>query len=160
MTTTISGTTGVTYPVQAGGTSQVQSSSGKVLQVVQGTTTGYANIASTSFQDIGLSASITPTSATSKVLIMFSVSVYGNAGQLVNTTIARNGSVLNATGIGSQEYSAAGLWVGIGSNYLDSPATTSALTYKIQAKGSNATNFGIGSDPNIVNTITLMEIAA
>jgi hypothetical protein len=139
---------------------------GSVLQVVNAIYSTETTNSTTTFADTGLSASITPTSATSKILIIIShPSNYKSAGNASNslgmqlvrgsTNIASFGRSLffTATAINN--------WGSISYSYLDSPATTSATTYKTQFK--NEDNNGALVAVNISNspsTITLLEIAA
>ncbi len=138
---------------------------GKVLQVIYGTTNTQTTTGQTSYVDTGLSASITPSATSSKVLILVSQNinvktdtsserpVYWNivrdSTQLVyagsevdtNTTNQFRGDVFN------------------GLNFLDSPNTTSATTYKTQFK-LTAQQADIYAQNNSTNsTIILMEIA-
>ena len=76
MAVTIDGSAGITYPVVAGTSSAVQASAGKVLQVVQSTQTATAtySVAKTwTSMSSFLSASITPTSSSSKILILVQI---------------------------------------------------------------------------------------
>lgn len=111
--------------------------------VVMGTDSTPTSIASTTLTDIGLSVSITPSSATSKILIWtyvpaqtFRTDVANNGG----IALVRNSTVIaNTLGfqIGITAGSTSGLTAtrGVASIvYLDSPATTSAITYKIQGR--------------------------
>jgi hypothetical protein len=149
---------------------------GKVLQVVFGSTAQEVTSASSTFADTGLTATITPTSATSKILVLVSQ----------NGTYSNNSSVGNALGLrlmrGATDicvfadglsYAVTSGGAAVGSItaasvcYLDEPATTSATTYKTQFKSMSAAatvhvqaNFtGIGSLINN-STITLLEIGA
>ena len=150
---------------------------GSVLQVVSSTYSTYTTISSTSFTDTGLSASITPTSASSKILIIVSQ----------QTTVVRNSNTLTA-GYTNLVRGSTQIWLGTrnpvlnagtstdgniisgtqqGIIYLDSPATTSLTTYKTQGKISSTTNSGTyrvndyqDTSGETVSTITLMEIAA
>jgi hypothetical protein len=138
---------------------------GKVLQVVNVVYSTQANAASSTFIDTGLSATITPTSATSKILV-FAINngVYKGAAAniyaefklvrgatdivpYVESRAGFNSSASNANGIGS-----------VAVTYLDSPATTSATTYKtmFNASGSNIAVQNVDCS----STITLMEIGA
>jgi hypothetical protein len=145
---------------------------GKILQVVQGTTTTAVTIASTTLTDTGITATITPTSATSKVLIM----IASSSVQYRNSDASYAGAKLlrGATNI-SDWFT--GQWSGIGVTggntevtlkhnqsivYLDSPATTSATTYKLQSAvsttaGSGNIEFQSGNAPSV---IILMEVGA
>jgi hypothetical protein len=137
---------------------------GSVLQVVQGsTTTGTTLAAGTSFTASNLTASITPTSSSSKVLILINGQMYGSTTSAEpQGTIYRNNTtnLISGSSQMTDTYSGAGAVV---SNavcvYLDSPATTSSTTYTFYFKNSVAGN---GTFP--VNggtaTIVLMEISA
>ena len=143
---------------------------GKVLQVVSGTYSTTTTIATTTFTDSGLSVSITPTSATSKVLVLLNQSIYysrGAADAGCGLQIVRGATNVFTSNEGWYIY------VGSGSNsaqyqmnnafaYLDSPATTSAITYKSQYRVGNTANSGqvlisAGSD---VSSMILLEIGA
>jgi hypothetical protein len=147
--------TGMKWAAAAGG--------GKVLQVVTGTTATDVTSSSTSYADTGLTATITPTSATSKILVLISQEIEKNAGNasngvniktlrgatqiLLHRDLLYTGTTLISVGM----YSA---------NYLDSPATTSATTYKTQfSNGVNAGTITIQSN-STTSSITLLEIGA
>jgi hypothetical protein len=126
-----------------------------VLQVVSGITSSSYTTASSSPTATGFGVSITPTSATSKILILL-------AGAM-DTGVANNQAVVavrrGATdlGNGSNNFSAANRMIsGLAVIYLDSPATTSSTTYNIyfQAGSSSTITWYSGA------TLTLMEIAA
>ena len=161
-----SGATAPQWATPAGG-------GGKVLQVVQSISTGYIAITSTNtFSDANLSASITPTLASSKVLIMVSqqINFYTNTAAQPNNAFGRlmRGSTAiwndSATaGIaGQQEAVSGGPRQMISIIYLDSPATTSATTYKPQYKQTtNSYDHTLYmQNGDIQSTITLMEIGA
>ncbi len=105
---------------------------------------------STSFGDItGLTVSITPTSATSLVLVSFSASVSSQSADLTlqilrGATVIGSGSGASGTNAismyGASAYgtSPGNTLVCLANTYLDSPATTSATTYKLQWKSSGA----------------------
>lgn len=145
---------------------------GSVLQVASTTKTNTFSTASTTFVDLtGLSVSITPTSASNKVMIFVTysmstsnttaIAVFNLLRDSTNisqpaTTPSFNGTAIN--------YAATSDAVIPGSiNFLDSPATTSATTYKIQCRISSSTLYvnsrGAG-DSAFTSTITAMEIAA
>ena len=147
---------------------------GKVLQVVQASYSTATTIASTTFTDTGLSLSITPTLASSKILVIVNQSTYiqrdsaevSSGLQILRgaTTIFTLPSAASAgvryNGVGGSTFTANG---GIDPmTYLDSPATTSATTYKTQAKMQSATQNGsLTAQPNsIPSVITLLEIGA
>jgi hypothetical protein len=144
---------------------------GKVLQVVSAVTTTQTSIATTALTDTTVTATITPTSATSKILVLICAEYFlnrtaafiGGAAAVLRgaTTIvnypAETNPFINAGG--ASTISLGDLMSII---YLDSPATTSATTYKLQAAvertaNSASTTFQYSSAPS---TITLLEIGA
>ncbi len=140
---------------------------GKVLQVVNATYSTIATSTSATFADTGLTASITPSSATSKVLVFANINGNqrdgGSTGDMyVKLKLLRGATDLiefeNRQGIFS---SATTLGTGgTGTTYLDSPSTTSSTTYKVQfARGDGNGNIRVQSDTS-TSTITLMEIGA
>lgn len=142
---------------------------GSVLQVVNATLTGIVSNSTSTYADTGLTATITPTSATSKILVLSTINgagkASGNAGSALalrlvrgSTTILNIEGLLGYTGASTNNYNASG------TTYVDSPATTSATVYKIQfANPANAVAVYINNyyvSPSETNsTITLMEIA-
>ena len=146
---------------------------GKVLQVVQATYSTATTIASTSFTDTGLSVTITPSSATSKVLIIGSQSLFaqrlnkaiGAGYQLLRgATAILDVSGSNTAGTYLEGTPLTDVYFGnvLPVNYLDSPATTSATTYKTQAKVTATTNSGnvVAQYGSIVSTLIALEIGA
>jgi hypothetical protein len=161
MTTIIDGTSGITFP-----NSTVQASAGQVLQVVNATYSTEVGNSTSTFADTGLNATITPIFATSKILVIIShPSNYKNSAsadsslgmQLVrgSTNIASFGRSILYTGSAINNYGS------VSYSFLDSPATTSATTYKTQFRNENhngaAVAVNVAGSPS---TITLMEIAA
>jgi len=139
---------------------------GSVLQVVQGTYSTTTSNSTSTYADTGLTATITPSSTTSKILVFVYHSENhksaANAGNDLGINLLRNGTQialisydLGYTGTAINLYfSAAG-------SYYDSPASTSALTYKTQFRNTNANAAAvIVQENNVPSTITLMEIAA
>lgn len=154
---------------------------GKIQQVLSTTKTDTFTTSSGSPVDVtGLSVSITPTSATSKVLIFAMISMSANTatneafGQLVrdSTAIAIGdsaGSRLRAT-FGSDTGGDVGQ-NSVSVLFLDSPATTSATTYKIQVQsntssgGTVVVNRGYNDTDTstrgrTVSTLTVLEVSA
>ena len=151
---------------------------GKVLQVVSANKTDTASTTSTSFVTTGLEVSITPSATSSKILINANPVFGGGVSAAVFTQLWRDSSVvIQADASGSRTRSSSGwlyVYTGYDGNpvpivYLDSPSSTSSLTYKIMYMSSNASytaylnrseqdadnaNYGVG-----VSTITVMEIA-
>jgi hypothetical protein len=157
----VAGTNTITLPASTGTVLTTGSpQSGGVIQVVNGTT-GYLSTTSTSYVDTGLSATITPKFSTSKVLVninLVGVTCSGTTSwgfQLVN------GSNTNLAYLQNYNTSLSGIPSGYSYSFLFSPATTSALTYKIQfVTNAGAIRLSDYSSNSQLSTITLMEIAA
>ena len=152
--------TGVKWAAPAAG--------GKVLQVVAVTTTTETTIASTSYVDTTISATITPTSATSKILVIISYQARARrdtTNQFYGALLLRGSTTINDYGINSfLGWGPSGTFMITGSvTKYDSPNTTSATTYKLQAtcadlsSGSQNITFQYINCPS---TITLLEIGA
>ena len=139
---------------------------GKVLQVIMGTTTTSATNSTTSYADTNLTASITPSLTTSKVLVMVSqggvVRSNGNANNAVLLQLQRGGSsIAQISNEGLQTDTALRQGdVTFNIAYLDSPATTSATTYKTQFKNKQASAAVYVQAASELSTIILMEIGA
>jgi len=136
---------------------------GHVIQVVQATTTTQYSSTSTSFVDSGLSVTITPKSSSSKILVTadFGVSASTNSGATI-FNLLRGSTQLFYRGICYID--AGGIYSNAAFFHLDSPATTSATTYKIQyvTQSANATayvNVNYSGYSNPTAHITAMEIA-
>jgi hypothetical protein len=139
---------------------------GSVLQVVNATYSVSTSYSSSTYTDTGLTVNITPTSSTSKFLVKVTHAGCfkdgsANAGG-IQLILMRNGSQI-AFMEDIAAYNASNSATGVGSssiNYLDSPATSSAITYKTQvAARSNAASVYL-QENNCTSTITVMEIAA
>jgi hypothetical protein len=151
---------------------------GKILQVVSTAKTDTFTTTSTSLVDItGLSVTITPSSASSTILVMCSVQYsleHGNGQQYLqlvrgSTAIAQGDAASNRTRTTAQGAPVAGYaMTNYALDFIDSPATTSATTYKIQTRitGStgciNRTFADVDSSvyPRGISTITVMELGA
>ena len=159
-------------------------SSGGIIQVVHSNTSTHTYDTSTSYIDItGVTATITPTRSDSKVLIQCTLAVSKEDNHTFHGRIVRNGSVITGSGgvaesghgnqidgvwwaIRNTQYSANAHTV----SYLDSPSSTSAVTYKAQGKTTSASypfaiNRSVSSNDNeyaspAFSMITLMEVSA
>jgi hypothetical protein len=140
---------------------------GKLLQVVGATYSTQTASTSTSLVDTGLTATITPSATSSKILVIFNMPFMRNNTN--NDTDSQSmlsiirGST-NLTGeIAIEHYQVANgsqLKNPISWSWLDSPSTTSATTYKVQMK-SNQTNItSTAQVGSIASNIILMEIGA
>jgi hypothetical protein len=140
----------------------------RIGQVVTAETATTTTTTSTSFVDAtGLSVTITPTSATSKILILASVVFQSWTGTSGDTAggqyrVVRGSSTSIIDG-SFYWIQTSGSYVGeitntpVGISYVDSPATTSATTYKIQFNKSAAAQ-NVYANPAGIATITAMEI--
>jgi len=177
MTTIVDGTTGITFPSTISGVSPTQPYSGRVLQVVSVPllTASTASVTSPTYVDFGLSATITPSSSSSKILVFGNVEIGWSTAAGAWIQIVRGSTAIGNGTDGSYANFQSGVQVsgGTASNnfwtfpfsFLDSPATTSATTYKIQASldanGTLAINRRQGDTAfGGSSVITLMEIAA
>jgi len=148
----------------SGGVAKASLPTGSVLQVVQGTTTAGVSNGTTTFVDTTLTATITPISATSKILIMAShAGVSRTSGNINNSGMIKLLRASTDLGIFSYAigYTATALtqYANCSFSYLDSPATTSATIYKTQfANDLAAAGISVGNGG--ISTIILMEIAA
>lgn len=138
---------------------------GKVLQVVQSVLTAHTATTSTSYVASGLSATITPASATSKILVMISGGsfyVYGPSATPYALSRLKRGAVdLTPTTNGIGYIQGTGPWSTVQHSFslLDSPATVAATTYSTDfAVGVVGDTAGYNSGG--VVTMTLIEVAA
>jgi hypothetical protein len=166
MTTIVDGTTGITFPSTISGVSPTQQYSGRVLQVVSFSNGTQLASSSTSWVATALTASITPTASTSKILIMaLGGSLDNNPGTNAQCylSIFRNSSTNlgNATSGMVQIYTSGSTRVQAPASlgYVDSPATTSATTYTVYLKTNGASTMYYNVDATI-STMVLQEIAA
>ena len=153
---------------------------GKILQVVQTfktDATSQSGNSATTFYDIsGMSASITPSSSSNKVLVMWTcnVSSSGNSGRNNTIRLLRGSSSVGNSTTGSTENGQCfdktdqNKIRPLNMMYLDSPNTTSATTYKLQwaieGSGGSATTYYLNETGSggygTTSHITLMEVAA
>jgi hypothetical protein len=141
---------------------------GSVIQVVQGIYSTQTTTTSTSFVDSGLSASITPKFATSKILVTVNgIGKYNrsltNIDAGIGLQIVRGSTSVYNHNIAYYTYiqgasSVNDFYVQFFMNYLDSPATTSNTTYKLQFR--TYTGEARTQTDSAPSSITLMEIAA
>ena len=148
--------------VALGGSTTIATGGGKIGQVLQSVLTTKVAATSQSFIDIGLSVSITPSATSSKILVscalMLGSGITGsnNFYQMVrgSTVLQLPQQTRNPDTVAAKSYV---------SQLLDSPSSTSELTYKIQCK-AEANEFFVnrnGSNTqNGYSTITVMEVLA
>jgi hypothetical protein len=138
---------------------------GKVLQVVAATTTTSASTSSSSFSDTGLTATITPSLATSKVLVLITQNGCGkSSGSASNQLSIKTLRGATQIGLNTQQGFTNTAIYNLGQSYafsfLDSPATTSATIYKTQfASGASTSSVSV-QDNGDTSSIVLLEIGA
>ena len=144
---------------------------GKVIQVQYGTLTSTFSTSSSTYTDTGLSVTITPTSASNKILVIAnhpSIGTENNQSSIycaTNARLLRNGSTIQVGTFGVRNMATStnkSWYTSLNFSILDNPATTSALTYKTQTLAdapivSTGTYFFASASQ--INTITAMEIA-
>ena len=163
------------------GTSQLADANmapGSVIQVVSVVTTSPASTQGQTYVDSGLSATITPSSATSKIYVSVTlVSSQNTPGTATNFLLLRNSTSIAIGDVaGSRTQASSGFFSSSGGevtpiaiSFLDSPNAASAVTYKVQIRSNvngiqsviNRSNSDEDSANKIrtASTITLMEIA-
>ena len=134
---------------------------GKVLQVVQDTLTSNFNTTSSTYADTGLTVAITPSSTSNKILILVDMgtsTVSANTNDGNGMRILRDSSAIFEDAWFLYNFSSVALQQNVGSfHYLDTPSSTSSLTYKVQVKcRSNSADINVNSGKA---AITLLEIA-
>lgn len=136
---------------------------GQVLQVVNATYATETSFTTNAWTDSGVTATITPKSSTSKILVLIDLTgcIKQSSDTGINAKIVRNSTDLvtianQAARTGTTTQNDIG---SISSCYLDSPATSSATTYKIQILSSSNSSLVRICQNNSTSTITLMEIA-
>ena len=149
---TLNASTGLTVP------------SGHVIQVIENSTTTQANSTSQTFADSGLTATITPQSTSSKIAIFIDQNVHKTYAEIdqIQVNLMRgstqlvlwgtelqhdNGALVHNNGYGSQ-------------SYIDSPSTTSPVTYKTQFRRRLSTGVQVSVQyAGARSSIMLMEIS-
>lgn len=155
--------------------------SGQVpVQVIQTSITNVVSIATSSFTNLsGFTASITPSSASNKILIIATINMSMAGGTIGQMRFARNGSAIfvgDASGSRTQvTFNQRGSYTGdndtthsFAGSFMDSPNTTSAVTYSVQGRTNNGGTFYLnrswnnsdsGDSPLAASSIILMEIS-
>jgi hypothetical protein len=162
----VAGTNTITLPASTGTMLTTGSpQSGGVIQVVNATYATQTSNSTTTYADTGLTASITPKFATSTILVLVnhtqSQKSAGNSDNGLTLNLCRNGSnIIDFTDSLGYTNSALLNVFNCSFIYKDSPATTSATTYKTQFKNNFGASAVLVQHANKQSSITLMEIAA
>jgi hypothetical protein len=141
----------------------------KIGQVVQATTTSTTGTTGTTYVDAtNITASITPTLSTSQILVTMTftgwidgltdLKIEAIKAQIVrgSTSIYETGACWSTTGTGG---TAGTIWFPFSISFLDSPATTSSTTYKLQFKkgASDPVQVGIGSSLGTTTSVVILQ---
>jgi len=135
---------------------------GSVLQVIQAGYSTTVTSTTNTWVDTNLTATITPSSASSKILVTFNQQGVGkwSSNTSCGLRLLRGSTQIQVAG-DYTPYTSSGLEVrglSVTSQFLDSPNTTSATTYKVQFHSLNNNATAAVNDPQGNSTITLMEI--
>ena len=135
---------------------------GKVLQVVQGTSTTATDSSTQSFVATNLTASITPSSSSNKILIIASgcYDLNGNARQADFAVYRNTTNISGGSGAFSRPYSDSSRAIStVSVNQLDTPNTTASTSYTIRIRATSAGAVEFISQSTEAY-IQLMEISA
>jgi len=141
---------------------------GTILQVVNASTASAVANSTDTFADIGLSANITPSSTSSKILIHVVVNgchCYNNALNQQQLQLLRDSTVIAAPATEAGHTNGAlvhmGMGTGAATSHLDSPNTTSQITYKMQQRKRLTATMTVTSQyASAESYITLYEVSA
>ena len=137
---------------------------GKILQVVSAFTDTDVALSANTLTDTTLTATITPSSASNKILVNIlqaigkqSTNTWVNIKLFRNSTelLSEPGESIGYTGGSGNNY----VGVGFGTSYEDSPSTTSSVTYKTQFRNPPGTGVARAQPDGAASFITLMEVA-
>ena len=160
------GASGDTISIPSGATFNVAGTvgtgfTGRIIQTVQVKDESSLSSSSTSYVDTGLSASITPGATSSKILVLVSMGVFGadaagSAGAAIKLLRDSTDLILHSS-LGAHPTITYLYTAGTSFSFLDSPSSTSSVTYKTQFKSNGGENFV--TDNASAATITLLEIS-
>jgi hypothetical protein len=139
---------------------------GKILQAVHNTSSSEVDVTTDTWTATGLSASITPSASSSKILVLVTqpIGVYGGSATVVHgasTRLLRGASVLQTNKYSAIVGADPNFYTVVSYAYIDSPNTTSAITYSVQCKPLDPTYCSVYIYPNdMPGNIVLLEIRA
>ena len=157
----------------AGAVTAAKRGTGAILQVVQASTSTEVEVNTQTFTDTNLSGSITPQSTSSKILVIIDQAFYANRAAVnhgMGLKILRDSTEIHsptANSIGPYEFyyaATSGFYDRAVIHKLDSPATTSSVTYKTQGRPYEISSDGriyyqVGGTVDATSYITLIEVA-
>jgi hypothetical protein len=141
---------------------------GRIVQVVSATKADTFTTTSTSITDVtGLAVTITPKSSSNKIIVLLNTTISATASGTHNYQLFRDSTYIGGglSGTYVTDYSAIGTQNGqynVSANFLDSPSTSSAITYKLRVSTSTGTlainRRALANDMGSISTITVMEV--
>ena len=153
-----------TLPTGNGGTGATSFAPSKILQIKNLASTATTTTSSSSYTATALDLSITPTSSSSKIIISMStntdneaagrqaeIGLWREIGGANNTVIGGNSMVMASYGVGSR------IVTGSSFVYMDSPATTSVVRYRVVIKSNTSNQVLFGANMGSNSTILLQE---
>jgi len=159
-----------TLPTGNGGTGATSFAPGKVLQVQSTQLQAEFATSSTSFTDVtSMAVTITPSATDSKILLLCNTNTYQTTTtsyQCLRWERSISGGATTNIGHGTYGLSFArsavahDFWGGVGMTYLDSPSTTSAVTYQVQASTAGSGALTVGVNSSSTNSVYALEIGA
>jgi hypothetical protein len=147
-------------------TTAASSFASKVVQIVSASTTTVTSNSTNVLADTTLTATITPTSASNKVLVLVTQSGVtksaANSNNGVNINLYRGATLISEIGryVGFTNSTLLLSGLSATNSFLDTPATTSATTYKTQFRNDSNTASVTVQDGSARSTIVLMEVVA
>ena len=138
----------------------VGATAGQVIQVLSATDSTQRTTSSTSFVTASntLSVTITPSATANKILIIATFTVYADSSEQGTYTIYRDSTNLGNGNSGMAFYASGGFYEGSSMSYLDSPSTTSAITYQVYFRRPSSYGSAYLNANNPKGSITCMEI--
>ena len=133
--------------------------SGSVLQVVSNFTTADVHTTSTTFEATGLSASITPTSASSKIFVIVSIPSWYCDTNNARATVFRDTTNIGNGDTGLMQIYANAAYAPSTTQVMDSPSSASSLVYSVHIRVVTGGSSYVSYSTYGHFTITLMEIA-
>ena len=154
---TVSGSGTIALNNQLSGMTSASVPTGSVVQVINASSSTAFSTTSTSIVNTGFSATITPTSASSKIIVVYSTTAWSanTTNMSVNLHLLRGSTDLGTKAVG---YAASAGYVAypVTFSYFDTPSTTSATTYSLWVRAGGAN--GTVAKATEVAQFTLMEI--
>tara|TARA_Y100000592_G_scaffold10868_1_gene15401 strand:- start:233 stop:724 length:492 start_codon:yes stop_codon:yes gene_type:complete len=133
---------------------------GNILQVASATDSSNRSTSSTSFVTAsnGMTINFTPSSTSNKVLVLLNANIQMTANNTGAVTVYRDSTNLGSSFGFGVSYATVNMSSGMSACYLDSPNTTSQVTYQTYFRSFDGNSVNLNGSGNIAN-LTVMEIA-